>query len=130
VPGKHSQVSGPLRKGLGTSLQVQAPVRGPLIFFEVVPILRQKKRWFVVYLGRWRVVDHSPKSSHCGGRKDKLLVFSTKKPNFKPFFYPKLLRNTLETLLNQFMVFKNVENHPKTHNLPKTKNLPGPTSKF
>jgi hypothetical protein len=36
VPGKHSQVSGPLRKGLGTSLQVQAPVCGPLIFFEVM----------------------------------------------------------------------------------------------
>jgi hypothetical protein len=36
VPGKHSQVFGPLRKGLGTSLQVQAHVRGPLIFFEVM----------------------------------------------------------------------------------------------
>jgi hypothetical protein len=33
-------------------------------------------------------------------------------------------------LLNQFIIFKNIENHPKTHNLPKTKNLPGPTSKF
>jgi hypothetical protein len=46
VPGKHSQVSGPLRKGLGTSLQVQAPVCGPLIFFEVMlsPFFDKKKK--------------------------------------------------------------------------------------
>jgi len=122
----------PTKKGLGHKPASSGPRAWAFNIFwsYVVPILWQKNRWFVVYLGRWRVVDHSPKSSHCGGRKDKILVFSTKKPNFKPFVYPKLLRKTLETLLNQFIIFKNIENHPKTHNLPKTKNLPGPTSKF
>jgi hypothetical protein len=58
--------------------------------------------------------------------KTKFLFLQPKNLISNYFFYPKLLRNTLETLLNQFMTFKNVENHPKTHNLPKTKIFLGP----
>jgi hypothetical protein len=56
--------------------------------------------------------------------KTRLLFFLPKKLIFNPFFfYPKHLENTIGTLLNQSMVFKNVTSNPKTRKQLKTKKV-------
>jgi hypothetical protein len=54
--------------------------------------------------------------------KAGFFVFSTQKLIFNHIL-PKYLGNTLGTLLNQSLTFKNIKNHFKTHNQLKTKNL-------
>jgi len=54
--------------------------------------------------------------------KAGFFVFSTQKLIFNHIL-PKYIGNTLGTLLNQSLTFKNIKNHFKTHNQPKTKNL-------
>ena len=57
----------------------------------------------------------NPKFSHCGGRKNRVLCFFTQNLIFNSF-WPK---NTLETLLNQFMTTKKTT--PKPEIRPKQK---------
>jgi hypothetical protein len=65
-----------------------------------------------------------PRIQILDGWKNKVAVFFTKKTHFQPFFfYPKHLENTIGTLLNQSMVFKNVTSNPKTRKQLKTKKV-------
>lgn len=73
-----------------------------------VPFFAKKNRRHIVY--------NCLESGHCGGWKNKTLVFLI-------YFDSNHLENTLGTLFNQSIAFKNLKNHPKTHNQPEIQNL-------